>query len=291
VRELPSYLAADPIYKAIAIKRYLEREGYYTLKVKHRSTSDPAAPFLFGDMRGYCVHFAHSAVHLLRSQGIAARVALGYAVDARTRSNSSAVLITGDRAHAWPEIHIEGVGWVTFDIYPEQSDEPPPQSVSQSLESLFGEIARNQVRRGIKRGPPFPWATVGISALYLLLGLISLGYLVGFWRVVRVRFADPEEQGRLAFIQALDRLASAGFTRGEGESREVFARRLEERAPGLIELTDAHLSWALGAPQRRSTRGQLVRERAAIVRSSFARRNSLRWLLALLNPFGWLYSR
>jgi transglutaminase-like putative cysteine protease len=291
VRDLPSYLSADPIYKAMAIKRYLEREGYYTLKVKHRSTSDPAAPFLFGDLRGYCVHFAHSAVHLLRSQGIAARVALGYAVDARTRSNSSAVLITGDRAHAWPEIHIDGVGWVTFDIYPEQSDEPPPQSVSQSLESLFGEIARNQVRRGVKRSSPFPWVSVGYIVLYTVLGLVALGYLISLWRTARVRYASSEELGRLAFLQAIDRLSSAGFTRAEGESRERFARRMEERAPGLIELTDAHLGWALGDPQRRVARGEQVRARALQVRESFAKQNGLRWLIAILNPFGWLYSR
>ena len=291
VRDLPSHLAADPIYKAVAIKRYLEREGYYTLKVKHRSSTDPAAPFLFGDLRGYCVHFAHSAVHLLRSQGIAARVALGYAVDARTRSNSSAVLITGDRAHAWPEIHIAGVGWVTFDIYPERSDEPPPQSVSQSLESLFGEIARKQVNRGIKRASPFPWARAGEVALYGLLCIIILGYLISVWRGIRMLVARPEELGRLAYINALDRLASGGFTRVKGESREGFARRLEPSAPGLIELTQAHSQWAFGDPRKRETRARHVRQLARQVRRSFARRHQLRWLCAVLNPFGWIYSR
>ncbi len=291
VRDLPSRLAADPIQRAIAIKRYLEREGYYTLKVKHRSSTDPAASFLFGDLRGYCVHFAHSAVHLLRSQGIAARVALGYAVDARTRSNSSAVLITGDRAHAWPEIHIDGVGWVTFDVYPEQSDEPEAQSVSQSLESLFGEMARKQLDRGLKRGSPFPWRDLGFGTLYLLCIIILLGYVIGFWRVIRLRLAPLELRGKLDYMVVLDRLAGSGLRRLSGESREEYAQRLQERAPGINELTAAHLRWALGHPERREVRAQEVTICARAVRRAYAHQSRGRWLLGVLNPYAWLMIR
>ena len=38
--------------------------------------------FLFENHKGYCVHFASTAVALLRSQGIPARYAEGYAVTA-----------------------------------------------------------------------------------------------------------------------------------------------------------------------------------------------------------------
>lgn len=291
VRTLPPHRSSNPIDRAIAIKKFLEKEGYYTLRVKHRSSRDPAASFLFGDLRGYCVHFAHSAVHLLRSQGIAARVALGYAVDARTRSNSSAVLITGDRAHAWPEIHIDGVGWVTFDIYPEESDEPPPSSVSQSLESLFGEVARKQTGRGVKRGAPFPWRRLGQGFALLMLSLMVIGYLITLWRLLRVRWAPAEQRGRLAYLVAVERLAAAGLSRRLGESREDYARRLEDYAPGLITLTNTHLSWALGAPDRREQRGQLVTEESVSMRRAFARQSRARWCVALLNPFGWILSR
>ena len=291
IRDLPSRLAADPIHRAIAIKRYLEQSGYYTLKVKHRSSSDPAASFLFGDLRGYCVHFAHSAVHLLRSQGIAARVALGYAVDARTRSNSSAVLITGDRAHAWPEIHIEGVGWVTFDIYPENSDDPPAQSVSQSLESLFGEMARKQLDRGLKRGAPFPWKKLTRLVSYGLATLIILGYLIGLWRLLRLRFVPTELRGRLAYIVVLDRLAGAGLNRNKGETRELYAQRLNDYAPGLEELTKIHLSWALGHPEYRVNRAEEVMMHAKLVRKAYAKQSRGKWLLSIVNPFAWYFAR
>lgn len=291
VRELPSRLSSDPIQRAIAVKRYLEQEGYYTLKVKHRSSKDPAASFLFGDLRGYCVHFAHSAVHLLRSQGIAARVALGYAVDARTRSNSSAVLITGDRAHAWPEIHIEGVGWVTFDIYPEQSDEQSSRAMSQSLESLFGEMARKQLDRGLKRGSPFPWHSLAWNTLYLILILIALGYMITAWRMIRLRLVPIELRGRLDFTLTLDRLAGAGLSREYGESREAYALRMQSWAPGFDQMTQAHLAWALGNPQHKTERAKLVIQQAKAVRQAYARQSRGRWILAILNPFSWLFSR
>ncbi|MBM4291471.1 MAG: transglutaminase domain-containing protein, partial [Deltaproteobacteria bacterium] len=290
-RELPSHHAADPLRRALAVKRYLEREGYYTLKVKHRSSQDPVAPFLFGDMRGYCVHFAHSAAHLLRSLGVASRVALGYAVDARTRSNSSAVVITGDRAHAWPEIHLEGVGWVTFDIYPERSDEPPPSTVSQSLESLLGELARDQVRRGLPPERVIPWRLLGLGALGALACLALLGYLVGLARALRAWLGADEAQGRLSYALALDRLGGAGFARRFGETREAYAARLAPLAPSLPALTAAHCAWALGDPARRAARGREARALSAQVRAELAARRRLRWLLGVLNPVAWLWAR
>jgi transglutaminase-like putative cysteine protease/uncharacterized membrane protein YgcG len=290
-RELPSHLAADPLRRAIAIKRYLEQEGYYTLKVKHRSNKDPVAPFLFGDMRGYCVHFAHSAVHLLRSQGIAARVALGYAVDARTRSNSSAVVITGDRAHAWPEIHVEGVGWVTFDIYPERSDEPPPTTVSQSLESLLGELARDQVRRGLDERPLLPWRELAVGFGLTLIAVVLLAYLMSALRLARLLWSPQEQLGRLAYLATLDRLSGSGLGRERGETREAHAARLAHLAPSLPALTNAHLSWALGEPSHRAERGDEVAVLARRARAEFASNHRGRWLLSWLNPFSWLMSR
>ena len=77
VRDVDPRFFHDDLARAYAIKRYLEKSGFYTLRSKHSSSKDPTASFLFGSLRGYCVHFAHAAVYLIRTQGIAARVALG----------------------------------------------------------------------------------------------------------------------------------------------------------------------------------------------------------------------
>ena len=112
IREVDPRYVSDTFVKALAIKRYLEEKGFYTRKERHDRAEDPAASFLFGNLKGYCVHFAHAAALLFRSVGIASRVAVGYAVDNRMRGNGSAILIMGDRAHAWPEIHLNGIGWM-----------------------------------------------------------------------------------------------------------------------------------------------------------------------------------
>ena len=60
-REVDPRYVSDTFVKALAIKRYLEEKGFYTRKERHDRAEDPAASFLFGNLKGYCVHFAHAA--------------------------------------------------------------------------------------------------------------------------------------------------------------------------------------------------------------------------------------
>jgi hypothetical protein len=207
------------------------------------------------------------------------------------RSNSSAVIIYGDRAHAWPEIHIEDVGWITFDIYPEHSDEPPPSLVSQSLESLFGEIARNQEQRGYEPAFVFPWNQVWLGLASLLALLILGGYLTTGFRWIRVWIGSNEQRGSWSYILTLDRLASVGLVRYVGESREAYATRLCTVSPKFQDLTYAHLQWALGHPQYKEEYGQKVDRLSKEVRAEYARHHRGKWLLGCLNPWGWIRSR
>ena len=115
LRDMDPRFVGDPLMGAMTIKRYLETEGYYTRSETHKSATDPTASFLFGSLRGYCVHFAHAAAYLFRSQGMATRVALGYAVETQKLGGGSSMLIMSNHAHAWPEIHLAGIGWLPFD--------------------------------------------------------------------------------------------------------------------------------------------------------------------------------
>ena len=153
VRDMDPRFVGDDLMKALVLKRYLEKNGFYSLPQKTLVGADPTAKFLFGDLKGYCVHFAHAMAFLARSQGIPSRVALGYAVQTKRRGAGSSLLVFGNEAHAWPEIYLDGVGWVTFDVYPEKSDEPPPTPVDGDLESMLGELARKD-KTGGKAGDP-----------------------------------------------------------------------------------------------------------------------------------------
>ena len=247
-RELDPRFVNEPVMVAFAIKRFLEVEGFYSLAQRELVGTDPVARFLFGELRGYCVHFAHAAVFLFRSQGIPARVALGYAVGTATRGTGSSILILGRNAHAWPEIFLDGVGWVTFDVYPERSDEPRPPPVDAELEQLLGELARKDPTGG-RAGDPhagryIPWAELGGALAALLGALVAAGYAVKLARRARTATAG------LVFRGFLDRLSDLGAHRRLGETRERHAARLAALAPSFAALTDAHLRWALGPPAR-----------------------------------------
>ena len=294
LRDIDLRFYDDDLMKALLIKEWLEKHGYYTLKETHVDATDPTADFLFGSLRGYCVHFANAAVFLFRSQGIASRVAVGYAVDTRKRSGGSNLLILGNMAHAWPEIHLDGVGWITFDVYPEQSDEPPQQIVDQSLESMLGEIARKDPTGGRADDPdanPFPFGLLLIIlACCAAAGVVGL-YGIKWGRRVALHLSGGSEKHRWAMRAVLDAFADVGMVRQPGETREAFASRLNAVAPSFDALTMTHLRAALGGPRAAAAPAD-VRALYGRVRAEYRRAIPLhRRLAGALNPIGWLWVR
>ena len=293
VRQVEPRFAHDDLARAYAIKRYLETEGFYTMRSKHSSRKDPTASFLFGSMRGYCVHFAHAAAYLLRSQGIAARVALGYAVQTTKRGGGSSVLVMSDRAHAWPEIHLDGIGWVTFDVYPERTDMPPPQPVDYDLEKLLGELARKDRTAGLQPdGEPYriPWQTMGHVTLLVLGGLLLLAYLIKIFRRLLPLIWRGPARPRLAYVALLDRLSDLGAGRRRGETRERHAARLAARVPNLAPLTYAHLARALGSAHA-ATPEEFAGLMAQVDADLKKNVHPVKRMLALINPIGWMLTR
>lgn len=74
---------------------------------------------------GYCVHYASAMVLMARSQGIPARLALGYSPGKSTQKDASVAGVDGTafevnsrNAHAWAELYFAKVGWVAFDPTP-----------------------------------------------------------------------------------------------------------------------------------------------------------------------------
>lgn len=283
VRErLPTRLRQDPFAQALAVKLWMDHEFTYSTRHRHANVADPTADFLFGNRTGYCVHFAHSAVFLWRSLGIPSRISTGYHSDESNRRGGSTILLRGGDAHAWPELYLDGHGWIVLDIAPERNLDPPGNAPDEDLQRILGEMARQQ--------PPDPTQTaqeqppqqrrrvnygrmVGLGVLTAVLGALVLLYATKLWRRVIPRFAAPRQLPRVAYRAALDRLAEAGIAREEGESREAFATRLEARVPVLAKITAWHLSARLGDPRRptdgreefsreawRQALGQLARE-------------------------------
>ena len=239
----------DPLAQTLAIKNYLDQNGIYSRRSKHADQDDPAASFLFGDLTGYCVHFAHAATYLYRSRGIPARVAAGYAVAESSRGSGSAVVIRGADAHAWPEIYLEDVGWVVVDLTPEQTLDEPNGEPDPDLQRMLGEMMRMQDWKPeeLRAREPLDPAALMRGLAFFLLGVLALCYGIKIYRRLAPRFAAPTHAYRVVYRAALDRLAESGLRRRHGESRENFAHRAKSLAPSFGELTTAHLGVALGS--------------------------------------------
>ncbi len=295
---LPESMRHVPVAEILALTGWLGEVGTYSLRSRHAGADDPTADFLFGDRVGYCVHFAHAATFLGRSIGLPARVGTGYALEEAQRRGGSALLIAGDRAHAWPEFYLEGYGWVVFDVSPRTVATPPGPPPDPELQRLLGELARGQttappdaspvpeVVRAVRR--------VGVDAVTyggFGLALLLLALFAGkIWRRLAPAFSSESSLPRVVYRAELDRLSELSRRRRRGESREAFARRMAAELPSFDGLTRAHLSAAFGGRRRVAPGG--FRELSRLLRRERRASFSLwRRLLALFDPFSFLWSR
>ena len=294
---LPDGLTDNSIAQAFAITGWLGREGIYSLKNGHSSAEDPTASFLFGDRTGYCVHFSHAATYLMRSLGVPARVATGYAVSESARQGGSSLLLSGAASHAWPEVYIDGFGWVVLDVYPERALDPPEQPMDADLQRLLGELARG--------ASPIPLSATDLPKLKelarrmtltaatwflaLLACALVLLYSVKLWRRLAPRWAGAATLPRLLYRAELDRIGELQVRRETGESRESFARRIRDRLPAFTSLTRAHVAAAYGGHEfdPRQLRSEAANLRHDI-RAGFP---FWKRIVGIITPWSWLRSK
>ena len=290
---LPEEHREDPLALAFAVKLWLEENGTYSRRSGHAEADDPTAHFLFGDRIGYCVHFAHASAFLLRTLGVPARVAGGYAVDEARRGGGSSLLVRGLDAHAWPEVAIEGIGWVVVDIAPRRTLDEQAEEPDQTLQQMLGESLRNGPQDPTVEEPPRPWPSLAAFAragAALLAVATLLALLVKLYRAAAPRIVSARHVHRVAYRAALDRLSEVGLRRERGETRESFARRALGVSPAFVPLTQQHLAWAHGS--RQPLDAAAARELCRLVAHEARRRvPRWRWLFGLLNPVSYLGSR
>jgi hypothetical protein len=253
VTDVPPRLQGDPFALAVRVKLRLDDAFTYSTRRRHAGAADPTADFLFGDRTGYCVHFAHAAVYLWRALGIPARVGAGYAVEEDTRHGGSSILVRSRDAHAWPELYLEGHGWVVLDVAPKTNLDPPAPPVDTDLQRMLGEMARSLPANpsDTGTGPPRegPAARdLGRMALVVLAFLVAWLYGTKIWRRIAPWFAGAGALPWVGYRGALDMLSEVGARRRPGESREAFAERVRGLAPSFAALTSLHLAAALGGP-------------------------------------------
>jgi hypothetical protein len=123
--------AQTPYEKAAAIQRYLQAHYRFTENVVDAPTdTDFVAHFLFETKQGYCTYFASSMTILSRMAGLPARYVEGFH---GIMELDQPTILTGLDAHAWTEVNIPGLGWITFDATaPEEDQGDSPQGSGEN---------------------------------------------------------------------------------------------------------------------------------------------------------------
>ena len=136
--------AETPYEQALALQNYFRdpTKFSYSLDVSAGHRTEQIEDFLFENRTGYCEQFSGSFAAMARSIGLPARVAVGF-TPGEWDPAIEAYRVTGKHAHAWPEVWIDGIGWLRFEPTPgrgapgdeaytgqqeEQQDEPAATS-------------------------------------------------------------------------------------------------------------------------------------------------------------------
>jgi len=105
----------NPYDKATAVESFLRSEITYNEKIDAPPLDrDPVDYVLFDLKQGYCDYYATAMTVMLRSQGIPARIASGYA-QGEYDSAKQAYVVLQRNAHTWVEIFFPNYGWIEFE--------------------------------------------------------------------------------------------------------------------------------------------------------------------------------
>ena len=101
--------------KAVAVRNYLREAIEYNDQIS--APPDGAEPIdyvLFEVQEGYCNYYASAMAMMLRSQGIPARIASGYAAG-EFIADADAYRVRAKDAHTWVEVYFSNYGWIQFE--------------------------------------------------------------------------------------------------------------------------------------------------------------------------------
>jgi transglutaminase-like putative cysteine protease len=120
--------------RAIAITQYLRDQiEYQELIPPPPDGLDPIEWFLFEHKSGFCNYYATAEILMLRSIGIPARLAVGYAQGEWLPDRNSYLVYQRD-GHAWPEVYFPDIGWVEFEPTVSQPNSSFPTDLDHDTE-------------------------------------------------------------------------------------------------------------------------------------------------------------
>ena len=246
--------------RARALQDFFRREPFvYDLEVEPGHSGNDLEQFLFETRRGYCEQYAGAYAAMARAIGLPARVAVGF-TPGEVDQETGEYVVRGYNGHAWPEVYLDGFGWVSF--------EPTPGRGAPGAEGWTG-VPESQAQEGnpgtgttlptttsttvagggpttlpnrIPQEDPFfesteapsPWpGRILVAAIVAVVVPLLWAAALGVAKLVRRRrrraaAATPGERVLVAWEEVTEALGRAGTPAQRWETPDEFARRASE---------------------------------------------------------------
>jgi transglutaminase-like putative cysteine protease len=223
--------------KVRAVETYLRTHEKYQLDSPVPADGvDAVDAFLFTDHVGFCEQFASAEAVMLRSLGIPARVATGYAYSGVPGPDGTRVYRNQD-AHAWVQVGYSGEKWINSD--PTAGSQLAAASTAHSLVSWLKRLWHDLTGTATARR---------LTALGLVTGAVLV------WLLFRlVRRWRSRRRPATAVPAVLETDAGRAYQR-------LLARLAEQKRPRQSTETVRDLLVRLKAPQRDVVAGVLEGE-------------------------------
>lgn len=198
--------------------------------------------FLLESRKGYCTHYATAFVLLARAEGFPARYVQGFCVPIKKEKET---VVYSYMAHAWPEIYIEGKGWIPFEPTPgyctyhycvrkEETDKGSGgQSIAEVQKKSEEEVETPEESEIIQEEDSASGHDIGkwmVRLVYIFL-LMLFGFLLLFimnylWEKKREKAWNLRQRYQTAVQRNLRILEMLGIRRGETETWQEFLERV-----------------------------------------------------------------
>ena len=214
--------AATDYEKLLAIEKLLSSLHYDLEPGELPESVNTAADFLdyllFESQKGYCVHYATAFVLLARAQGLPARFVQGYAFSLRNGQAD----VRSYMAHAWPEVYLDGFGWLDFEPTPPSHPTTGTQETVSVEEVTDSGIVSAQ---DDKNTDPVRFVQIFLICIAFVSVLIPV-----FEVIHKIRFdrLPPAQKIRILFKQNLRLLKRMGSGLRKNETLSEFALRLKD---------------------------------------------------------------
>ncbi|MFC8732470.1 transglutaminaseTgpA domain-containing protein [Luteimicrobium sp. NPDC057192] len=240
--------------KALDLQTYFRDAQRFTYSTKAPKGGSDAVWSFLEAKEGYCVQFSTAMAVMLRTLGIPTRVGVGYLT--RAPGADGVTNVTGQDAHAWPEVYFEQSGWVRFEPTPAVQSGIAPSYTdvygsSQSQSSQPNDVPTGKATTDPNEALPEETATsqsqpIGTAAtrrdgnLVVIVGVALLLVVAAAAATVvlaRRRRSRPIDDAEEAWAGLRRRLASEGVTWPDSAT--------PRQVPGLVAATvhDAYGTW------------------------------------------------